>query len=228
MIFKPPLLLALFLSREVFAYTRTSVWNVLDHGVLGDGLEDDTAALQGVLNVVPPGSVVVVPAGRVVVTGPLTVRQDGITLQIDGILQAWDVVAITLDEIWPRLPPLPTYGDSRDAGQLLQYQALIFVTNVTNLRITGCGKIDGRGQPWWDAIQFNRSLLRAGRPNLIQIVNSSGIEIDSVTLQDAAFWTLHPVLSQSIHIHHITIRAPLYAPNVDGIDPEYVPTVHVT
>lgn len=196
------------------------IWDVTKHGVIGDDLQDDTVALQQLLDSVPPHSVVLVPADRVVVTGPLTLRQSDFTLRIDGRLQAWDATTVILDKIWPKLPPLTTYGDSRDVSKFFQYQALIYATNVTNLRITGSGVIDGRGSSWWNYFQHNRSLLQAGRPNLVQIVNSSGIVIDLVELRDAPFWTLHPVLCQHVHIHHISIRSPLYAPNVDGIDLE--------
>jgi polygalacturonase len=214
------ILLLIFVEACAAAHVSfTRVLDVTEHGVIGDGLQDDTVALQQILDSVPPHSIVLVPAGRVVITGPLTLRESDFAFQIDGKLQAWDVTAAILEEIWPTLPPLPTYGSSEDAGHWLQYQALIYATNVTNLQITGTGVIDGKGGPWWDAFQHNNSLLKAGRPNLIQIVNSSRIEIDSVELRDSPFWTLHPVLSQNVYIHHISIRAPLYAPNVDGIDP---------
>lgn len=213
----------LSIAKVFLASATRTLFDVTEHGVIGDGLQDDTGALQLLLDSVPPHSVVVVPAGCVISTGPLTLRHDDFTLQIDGRLQAWDVTAtMLLDDVWPMLPPLPTYGNSRDGSHYLQYQALIYASNVKNLRITGSGVIDGRGRPWWDAFQHNPTLLTAGRPNLIQIVNASGIEIDSVELRDAPFWTLHPVLSENVHIHHISIRAPLYAPNVDGVDPEYV------
>jgi polygalacturonase len=111
-------------------------------------------------------------------------------------------------------------------GLYLQNQALFYAYNVTNLRITGSGVIDGRGQASWDAFRnqhrhnSSTALLSGGRPNLIQVVNSSRIEIDSVTLLDSPFWAVHPVLCQHVHVHHTTIRAPMYAPNVDGIDPD--------
>lgn len=220
-IYRREVLLLLLLAKACFGVFER-IFDATEHGVIGNGLQDDTVALQNLIDSVPPHSVVFVPLGRVVVTGPLTLKNDDFTLQIDGRLQAWDATAAVLKDVWPRLPPLPTYGDSRDAGQYMRYQALIYASGLTNLRITGSGTIDGRGQRWWDAMQHNRSLLWAGRPNLIQIVNSSWIEIDSVELRDAPFWTLHPVLSRNVHIHHVTIRAPLYALNVDGIDPEYV------
>jgi polygalacturonase len=219
-------LLALPFLRLAAAALRPTVVCVTEHDVVCDGQNDDTKAMQRLFDTVPPNTVVVVPAGCVVITGPLTVRQHNFTLQVDGRLQAWDITAAVLRKAWPRLPPLPSYGDSRDAGRYLQYQALVYAVNVTNLRIIGQGLIDGRGQAWWDAFKlYNRTdprtqILEAGRPNLVQIVNSTEVEISSIQMQDSPFWTLHPVLSDSIHIHDITIRAPLYAPNVDGIDIE--------
>jgi polygalacturonase len=143
-----------------------------------------------------------------------------LTLQVDGTLQAIEATPQVLNTTWPKLPPLVIYNSSEDFGRIPQYQAFLYAKNVTNLRITGTGVIDGHGEAWWNAFTNHSALLQAGRPNLIQIVNSRNIEIDSVTLKDSPFWTLHPVLSQDIHIHHVKIRSRLYAPNVDGIDPD--------
>jgi polygalacturonase len=214
------------LLRLAAAAPRQTVVCVTEHDVVCDGQHDDTKAMQRMLDTVLPNTVVLVPADCVVITGPLTIRQDNFTLQVDGRLQAWDITVALLRKAWPRLPPLPSYGDSRDAGRYLQYQALVYAVNVTNLRIIGQGVIDGRGQAWWDAFKlYNRSdprthIVEAGRPNLVQIVNCTQVEISSIQMQDSPFWTLHPILSDSIHIHDVTIRAPLYAPNVDGIDIE--------
>ena len=197
-----------------------AIQNVARWGVIGDGFHDDTQAMQHAISSAAPHSVIVIPADRVVITGPLTLHSD-LTLRVDGKLQAVDITPSLLElDGWPKLPPLVTHGDSSDGGHILQYQALLYASNVTNLRITGTGIIDGRGERWWQAFLNKDPMLQAGRPNLIQIVNSTFVQIDSVTLQDAPFWTLHPVLSQSIYIHHITLRSRLYAPNVDGIDPD--------
>ena len=69
---------------------------------------------------------------------------------------------------------------------------------------------------WW-AHQHNRSLIPAGRPNLIQLVNCSGIEVTGVTLRDSPFWCLHPVYSTHVHVHDMRIRSRMYAPNSDGV-----------
>jgi polygalacturonase len=199
-----------------------SSFTATEHGVAGNGRHDDTIAMQQLLDAAPPFSELHIPIGSIVITGPLTIRQNHLTLRIDGRLQAWDATAAVMSKVWPRLPPLPTYGESRDVGQYMQYQALIYAANVTHLTITGHGTIDGRGQAWWDAFRSHnrKELLKAGRPNLIQLVNASDVTISMVHLQDAPFWTLHPVLSEKIYIYNISITAPLYAPNVDGIDIE--------
>jgi polygalacturonase len=211
--------------------------NVTNYGVVGDGTTDDTIAMQNIFNTIIPFKrkrsneariVVIIPKRCVVLCGPLTIRSiDQMVLKIDGRLQAWDISIHNSLGNWPMIDPLPTYGNSRDIDGLhYQYQPFIYMDNVTNAHITGAGVVDGCGQSWWDIItsknQSTQSQLLAGRPNLIQIIHSSHIEIDAVTLQNSPFWTLHPILSQYIHIHHMSIDAPLYAPNVDGIDPEYV------
>lgn len=217
--------------------------DVTDYGAMCDGMTDDTVPMQHIFHTIIPmkrrgGSTfritVIVPQQCILQCGPLNIEStSGITLQIDGRLQALDIASNNYSQLdmWPMIEPLITYGNSRDVhGLYYQYQPFIYLNNVSNVRITGNGVIDGFGQPWWDIVtsrnQSIYNLLSAGRPNLIQIVNSSLLEIDTITLTNSPFWTLHPVLSQYIHIHHITISAPLYSPNVDGIDPEYVHICH--
>ena len=230
-----------FLQRNLNAksFQQIITINVTEYGVMCDGTSDDTIPLQHIFHSIIPMKrksnsalrvAVVVPQHCVARCGPLRIESmSDITIQIDGRLQAWDISSHnhTLLSIWPMIEPLITYGNSRDVhGLYHQYQPFIYLNNVSNVRITGNGVIDGFGQPWWDIVtsknESTLNLLHAGRPNLIQIVNSKLIEIDTIKLTNSPFWTLHPVLSQHIHIHHITIFAPLYSPNVDGIDPEYV------
>ena len=186
--------------------------------VVGDGKHDDTDAMQALL-LLEPHSIVVVPANVTVKTGPLRLSSD-LVLQVDGTLQAIEATGEVLVHTWPIMSPLIIYNTSEDGGHEQQYQAFLYANNVSNLRITGTGVIHGRGEAWWNAFTNKSKDLQAGRPNLIQIVNSRNIEIDSVTLMDSPFWTIHPVLSEHVHIHHTTIRSRLYAPNVDGIDPD--------
>ncbi|CAB9531756.1 Probable polygalacturonase [Seminavis robusta] len=203
---------------------------VTDWSVIGDGVHDDTAAMRHLLSL-PSGDDdcqtkhIVIPAHATVLTYPLNLTSHTI-LQVDGSL-----VAMASTHHWPIMPPVEIYGDSEDrygGFTVNQYQAFLYAHNSSHIRITGQGVIDGNGPYWWDLFKRRDPALKpAGRPNLYQTVYCSHLEIDTVTMKDSPFWTVHPMLSSDIHIHHMKIRAPLYAPNVDGVDPDSAQNVMV-
>ena len=192
--------------------------NVLDFGARGDGRDDTESARQAIRHASTfaraKTTIIHFPQDRVFSTGPLNLTS-GITLHVDGTLRAlyWN------ETDWPRIAPLVNYGTSEDSGFYLQYQSFLYANNASNIRITGKGTIDGKGQAWWDAFR-NHEYLTAGRPNLIQFVHCNNIEIAGVTLKDSPFWCVHPVLCTDVHIHHTKIRSHMYAENSDGIDPD--------
>ncbi len=207
-------------------------FNVMDYGATGDGKADDSAAIQaalsatheynlrsGATDTATPYPTLYFPPKKTFVTVPFNLTSHMI-LRVEGTVQAITNTSTDWENRWPKLPPLPSYGDSRDAGFYLQYQSLVFAKDATDLKIMGKGTIDGMGQWWWDSFHKKEGAykLQAGRPNLIQLWNCSNVEIHQVTLVNSPFWTLHPVYSKDFWIHQVTIRAPMYAPNVDGID----------
>ncbi len=71
--------------------------SVLDHGAVGDGETDDTAALQRALDSADAGDAVVLPAGRTFAHDDvLRLRRDGTTLTGGGTLLATDAERSTL------------------------------------------------------------------------------------------------------------------------------------
>ena len=209
-------------------------FDVTDFGAVGDGVMDDSAAIQATLQratqhameSLPVGednvyAAVYFPPSKTFVTAPFNLTSHMI-LRVEGTLRAITNTTKNFEVRWPKLPPLPSYGNSRDANFYLEYQSLIFAKEATNVKIVGQGTIDGRGQWWWDAFlkKPGSYRLQAGRPNLIQFWNCTNIEIRQVTMKDSPFWTLHPVYSKDIYIQGTKILAPMFAPNVDGIDPD--------
>ena len=200
-------------------------FDVTTFGAVGDGTTDDThsiaEAMAAAAAVAASGSPVVVrfPAGKTFLTGPLNMTSS-MTLQVDGVIRAksGNNTAGGISR-WPQIPPLPTYGNSRD-GPYLQYQAFIYARGAHDIRVNGSGTIDGQGDWWWHNQRNRTALGAAGRPNLLQFVGCAGVEVAGVTLRDSPFWCLHPVLCEDVHVHHVTIRARMYAPNSDGIDPD--------
>jgi polygalacturonase len=196
-------------------------YDVTSYGAIGDGVTDDTKSIAKALTVAGTAgqpSVILFPSNLTFLTGPINMTS-AMTLQVEGTLKAKSGNN-SADGIsaWPQIPPLPSYGNSRD-GPYLQFQAFVYALNATDIAINGSGTIDGSGNWWW-ANQRNRSLIPSGRPNLIQFVGVKRIEVTGVTLRDSPFWCLHPVQSEDIYVHHMKIRSRMYAPNSDGIDPD--------
>lgn len=210
---------------ERFATTTDDYYEYLDVtalGAAGDGATEDTIAIQRAIIISSTsnkGIIVHLPVNKTFKSAPLNLSSN-VIFQVDGRLEAITNSSCSFQDKWPQIPPLVNYGSSEDNGRYLQFQSFLYASEASNITIQGTGTIDGMGPWWWDAFQHNRASLPAGRPNLIQFVNCTDIEITGVTLKDSPFWTIHPVLSSNIYIHHMSIRAPLYAPNVDGIDPD--------
>ena len=214
-------------------------FNVMEFGAVGDGICDDSVAIQRAIDALcdyqrrlrfPNKNnntrassftypSLYFPPLLTFISAPFNLTSH-MVLRVDGTLRAISNSTENWENVWPKISPLPSYGSSEDAGFILQYQALVFARDATDLKIVGHGTIDGVGQWWWDSFYRlpQTSVLHAGRPNLIQLQNCSDIELQDIELRNSPFWTLHPVYCRNMVIRNIRIRAPMYAPNVDGID----------
>ena len=215
---------------------RRRFHDVTRYGAVGDGLSDSTeaiaAAIAAASKAAEPGkhAVLKFPKGTFL-TRPFNLSS-WLIVEIHGTIKGATGNAAV--RRWPQLPPLPSYGRDRDLtctyghpAKRQRYQALVFAADAQHLIIRGRGSIDGQGAWWWEragckgsGCRKKRAAIRAGRPHLVELYNCSHVEVSGVTLRDSPFWTLHPVYSQHVWIHHIALHAPLYAPNADGIDPD--------
>lgn len=116
-------------------------------------------------------------------------------------------------EQYPAVAPFPSYGVCNDGGCgkgegaapawcNARTAALISAFGAVNVAITGAGEdssiIDGRGCWWW--AQFLAKQLTMCRPQLVNFVSSSSIEVTGVTLKDPPFWNLHIWNSSNAHV----------------------------
>jgi hypothetical protein len=84
--------------------TRTGEFNVLDHGAVGDGTVDDTAALQAVLDSVDDGDVIYLPKGTYRLTAALTCTKS-VTIKGAGVFPAFRSVTSGGAFDWPSAAP---------------------------------------------------------------------------------------------------------------------------
>jgi polygalacturonase len=213
------------------------VFDVTKFGAVGDA-RDDTDAIRRAVSAaakmarystnsaasssVIPRTIIYFPPNKTFMTAPINItNMERVTFHVDATLIAITNSTRNFEGRWPAILPFPSYGYSRDKGLFLQHQPFIFAKDVVDLIIQGHGTIDGQGWWWWDYYRtHSASELKGGRPNLVGIVNCTNVEVKDITLQNSPFWTLRPVYSTNIHIHHITIKAPPSGWNVDGIDPD--------
>jgi polygalacturonase len=109
--------------------------------------------------------------------------------------------------------------------------ALINVYGQSGVKISGAGTIDGDGKIWWDKYwALRRDYQPKGirwaadydcqRPRLVQIYNSSNVDVQGVQLQRSGFWTVHICYSRKVTVDGVTIRNNIggKGPSTDGID----------
>eukprot|EP00035_Acanthoeca_spectabilis_P032645 m.19697 g.19697 ORF g.19697 m.19697 type:complete len:465 (-) comp5476_c1_seq1:100-1494(-) len=203
--------------------------NVVAQGAVGDNATDNTAVFRevaaGCRALYPNGASIIVPPGAYV-TGPFNLSSNT-TL----IVEAGAAIVGSLNpDVYPLVVQLPL-DEAYRAPHMhnTQYQALISSYGAVNVALTGGGTIEGLGWTWWANMTANSSNLWAHqRPKLVEFVDSVGVTVRNVTLQNSPFWTLHPIFCTNVELSHLRIYAPRNHGNTDGVDPDSCQNVHVS
>ena len=212
----------------VFKTVKDScVINVKDFGAIGDGVTEDSIAIQTAINCLPRGAKLFFPAGTYL-SSPLCLKSH-ITLELaEGatILGHTDtsrypvIPAHTLDMISGEEVEFGTWeGNSVD-----MHQALIFAEYAEDITIIGPGTVDGNAQ---NSIWWQNPKAPIARPRLLFFNRCDRIRVHGIVAQNSASWQLHPYYSQNIDFLDISIFAPKNSPNTDAIDPESCDVVNI-
>jgi polygalacturonase len=142
------------------------------------------------------------------------------------------------------LPPVLTHWEGLE---LMNYSPLIYAHKQSNIAITGGGTLDGGADAshWWPwagggNTQANQRAARARlaadaengvpverrvfgdgaylRPPFIQPFDCRNVLIEDVTIRNAPFWLIHPVLCRDVIVRGVHCES--LGPNSDGCDPE--------
>lgn len=201
--------------------------DVRSFGAKGDGLSDDTQAIQNAINCLPKRGRLYFGAGTYCIS-PITLKSD-ITIEL-----AKDATLLgSTDE--SRYSVLP--GEVIDMhGRKLQFgtwegdpspmpTSLVFGAHVSNVNIVGQGVIDGNAQNggWWKNVKTRR----IPRPRLVFLNNCSNVNIHGITGQNSASWQFHPYFCKHVSFYRISVNAPKDSPNTDGLDPESCDYVNI-
>jgi len=195
------------------------IFSANSFGAVNDGATDSTGAIQRAIDAGAKagGGIVTFEQGSYV-TGALFLKSN-VHLRIDTpvtLLGSQDEAAYPL--IWTRV-----------AGIEMRWPAaLINVNDQKNVKISGGGTINGKGEKWWDKYwdlrrDYEPRGLRwasdydAGRVRLMVIWKSEDVTIENLSLKRAGFWTMQVVYSDYVTVSGIKISEN-EGPSTDGVD----------
>ena len=195
--------------------TKGKIYNILDFGAKGDGIANNTKAIQTAINACGAGGTVHIPKG-IFVSGALYLKSN-MTLRIEegGVLKGSTVVEDYLPMILNRFEgwELKTYASLLNAGTLNRNGTY----NVKDLRITGKGTISGGGKKLGEAMIKASGLRSRGR--LVCLMNCQNVSLSDLTITEPPCWTIHYIYSNNITCQNLNIITANIR-NGDGIDPD--------
>lgn len=214
----------LAVGEETLAFTtaaETCALNVRDFGAMGDGVTDDTCAIQTAIHVLPEGGRLYFPAGTYV-SRPLALKSH-MTMELSE-----NAVLLGCADR-SRYPVLPAdvkdmvTGESLNFGSfegnaLPMYQALITAEYAQDIAIVGRGTLDGNAQntDFWT----NFRNFEPARPRLAFFHRCRNVTVHGITGCNGPSWHFHPHYSRNVSFFDILVKAPANSPNTDALDPE--------
>jgi polygalacturonase len=212
---------------------KKAAYNITAFGAVADGKTDIKPILDKVIAQcsVSGGGQVIIPKGTFFIAGPVVLKshvdlhfEDGAELIFSADAKDYLPAVLTL---W-------------EGTELFNYSPLFYAYQCSDIAVTGHGKINGSASAgfakWRPQRSADQTLLRqmGGHdtpvykrvfgegyhlpPDMIQFFGCKNVLIDGITIVDAPYWVIHPVLCNNVTVQNVTINS--LNLNNDGCDPE--------
>lgn len=203
--------------------------NVRDFGAKGDGLADDTQAIQAALYSCPRRARVLVPAGRYRITSLFFKSHTRFELAAGAVLEAIpgrEGRAILPGFVRDYRKHEKFHLGSWEGNPLDCFAGILNLIDVDHVTIYGEGMIEGGGsfEGWW---ADPKKKIGAWRPRSIFMRRCRKISVLGITVKNSPSWTIHPMDSKKLDFINVSIQNPWDSPNTDGINPESCSKVRI-
>lgn len=207
---------------------ETCAVSVRDFGAVGDGIHEDTLAIQTAISCLPAGGRLYFPAGSYL-TLPLSLKSH-ITLEF---AEGATLLGSTERERYPVIPGTACDLDSGaevhfggfEGNAKPMYQSLLTAQYAEDIAIIGPGTVDGNAQnsDFWT--KFHE--FPTARPRLMFFNRCRNITLHGVHACNSPSWQLHPYYCEDVSFYDVYVTAPKVSPNTDALDPESCDRVNI-
>jgi len=212
---------------------KKNTFDIAASGALADGKTDIKIALDKAISQCSTsgGGEVIIPKGTWFIAGPVVLKSH-VNLHFEGGAE----LVFSPDE----KDYLPAVLTLWEGTELFNYSPLFYAYQCSDIAITGNGKINGSASKNFATWRPQRSpeqntLRQMGTdgtpvykrvfgegfhlpPDMIQFFGCKNVLIDGITITDAPYWVIHPVLCNNVTVQNVTINS--LNLNNDGCDPE--------
>ncbi len=203
--------------------------DVRDYNAIGDGVSDDTSAINMAIYTAPQNSTVYIPKGTYLVTQVLLKSdiniylENGATLLHDTTREKLAIVkGLQRDYHFEN----STVNASWEGSPMDTYSSVIYGKWASNVCIYGGGHINGNGADsgFWVNPKVKQ---KAFRPRNIFLAECSNICICGVTSENSSSWNMHPFFCNDIRFIGVRAVSVSNSPNTDGLNPESCTNVEI-
>ncbi|MCM1063137.1 MAG: glycosyl hydrolase family 28 protein [Eubacterium sp.] len=209
------------------------IYKAADFGALGDGLHNDTLALQAAVDACHEngGGRVLLEGGHTYRCGTLELRSCvELHLEMGAVLKASDDLEdfnrLGKGAVSTAKVTAPTYTNCDYSGGPTLF--FLYAKDCQHISITGFGRIDGNQEIFYGTVtpwHIDGSFYP--RVPLLFLEHVEHLTLHQVTLTNSGFWTTHLVGCEDVLIDGIRILNDLRLANCDGIDPDHCKNVRI-
>ena len=212
---------------------KDAVYNIITYGAIPDGKTNTKAVFDSVINLcsVNGGGQLLVPKGTFFIAGPMVLKS-----HVNLHFEEGAELIFSSDE----KDYLPAVLTLWEGTELYNYSPLFYAYQCSDIAITGPGKVNGSasknfaswrpqragdqnklrqmghdGTPVYERVFAESAHLP---PDMIQLFGCKNVLIDGISITDAPYWVIHPVLCNNVTVQNVTINS--HNLNNDGCDPE--------